>query len=45
MSLRSYQHAKRSHRRTRRLAREAGRVAAIQKQFLDQRDASFATFA
>ena len=41
MSLRSYHHAKRSHRRTRRLAREAGRVAAPKSQSV----ATFATFA
>lgn len=45
MSLRSYHHSRRSHRRTRRLAREAGRVAALESQFRGQSDTSFTTFA
>ena len=45
MSLRSYHHAKRSHRRTRRLAREANRVAALKSQFQGQHDTSLTTFA
>jgi hypothetical protein len=45
MSLRSYHHAKRSHRRTRRLAREASRVAALASQFRGQPDTTFTTFA
>lgn len=45
MSLRSYHYAKRSHRRTRRLAREASRIAALDSQFRGQSDTSFTTFA